>query len=119
MMEMDMENVDPVSHHISNLQLSFSYFQFTIYWMVNYGLFRNRGYCKACANKLVSFSQSFLPLRVFVERCAYVTFVEMKSLAQNRKLSVGDNRAYGVVVSMFHFHCSDRGLNPSCGSKIS
>ena len=27
--------------------------------------------------------------------------------------------AYGVVVSMFGFHRSDRGLNPSCGGKIS
>ena len=27
--------------------------------------------------------------------------------------------AYGVVASMFDFHCSDRGLNPSRGGKIS
>ena len=27
--------------------------------------------------------------------------------------------AYGVVVSMFDFHCSDQGLNPGRGSKIS
>ena len=27
--------------------------------------------------------------------------------------------AYGVVVSMFDFHCSDRGPNPGRGSKIS
>ena len=27
--------------------------------------------------------------------------------------------AYGVVVSMFDFHCSDRGSNPGRGSKIS
>ena len=26
--------------------------------------------------------------------------------------------AYGVVVSMFDFHCSDRGSNPSHGSKM-
>ena len=28
-------------------------------------------------------------------------------------------RAYGVVVSMFDFHLSDRGSNPGCGGKIS
>ena len=27
--------------------------------------------------------------------------------------------AYGVVVSMFDFHCSDRGSNPGRGGKIS
>ena len=27
--------------------------------------------------------------------------------------------AYGVVVSMFDFHCSDQGLNPGRGGKIS
>ena len=27
--------------------------------------------------------------------------------------------AYGVVVSMFDFHRSDWGSNPSCGGKIS
>ena len=28
-------------------------------------------------------------------------------------------RAYGVVVSMLDFHCSDLGSNPGCCSKIS
>ena len=27
--------------------------------------------------------------------------------------------AYGVVVSMFDFHCSDQGSNPGRGGKIS
>ena len=30
-----------------------------------------------------------------------------------------DGWVYGVVVSMFDFHCSDRGSNPGRGSKIS
>ena len=40
-------------------------------------------------------------------------------MCQRRNTRTHTLWAYRVVVSMFDFHHSDRGLNPGCGSKIS
>ena len=44
---------------------------------------------------------------------------KVKCPPQLHAFSGGGDYAYGVVVSMFDFHCSDRGSNPGRGSKIS
>ena len=40
-------------------------------------------------------------------------------MLQMKALNPMNLRAYGVVVSMFDFHRSDRGSNPGRGGKIS